>query len=492
MVAASALRLWRIPLTTRRAERLHADEESRTMEHVSDIPRSGAARTAKLASLPIGFAGRTAAGWGKRLAGRSSEQIGAELSAKTAEQLFAVLGELKGGAMKFGQALSVFEAAIPEEMAGPYREALTKLQASAPPMLASTVHRVLAEQLGTGWRERFSSFNDEHAAAASIGQVHRAVWSDGREVAVKVQYPGAGPALLGDLAQLARLARLFAVITPGLDVKPLLAELRARVAEELDYALEGRSQRTAAAAFRGDAEIVVPDVVAGADRVLVSEWVGGTPLSRIITDGNREQRDRAGLLLTRFLYSGPARSGLLHADPHPGNFRLQDDGRLAVIDFGAVARLPHGMPEPIGRLTRLALAGDAEGVLAGLRAEGFVKPGVTIDAAAALDYLRPILAPVAVEEFTFSRAWLRAEAARLADPRSPAALLGRQFNLPPSYLLVHRVTLGAIGVLCQLGATASFRREVQWWQPGFAEPGTPEADHATAMTAGDRPLPAPD
>jgi len=456
------------------------------------VPRRAIVRGAKLASLPLGVAGRVTLGVGKRIGGRPAEAVAAEVQARTAEQLFKVLGQLKGGAMKVGQALSVFEAALPEEAAAPYRAVLTKLQEAAPPLPTATVHAVLAAQLGSDWRSLFSSFDDRPAAAASIGQVHRAVWSDGREVAVKVQYPGAGPALLGDLAQLARLARLFAVITPGLDVKPLLAELRARVAEELDYALEGRSQRTAAAAFRGDAEIVVPDVVAGADRVLVSEWVGGTPLSRIITDGNREQRDRAGLLLTRFLYSGPARSGLLHADPHPGNFRLQDDGRLAVIDFGAVARLPLGMPEPIGRLTRLALAGDAEGVLAGLRAEGFVKPGVTIDAAAALDYLRPILAPVAVEEFTFSRAWLRAEAARLADPRSPAALLGRQFNLPPSYLLVHRVTLGAIGVLCQLGATASFRREVQWWQPGFAEPGTPEADHATAMTAGDRPLPAPD
>ena len=129
--------------------------------------------------------------------------------------MFKVLGELKGGAMKFGQAMSIFEAALPEELAGPYRATLTKLQDAAPPMPAATVHRVLAEQLGADWRQQFTSFDDKPAAAASIGQVHRAVWRDGREVAVKVQYPGAGEALTADLDQIARVARLFGALAPG-------------------------------------------------------------------------------------------------------------------------------------------------------------------------------------------------------------------------------------------------------------------------------------
>ena len=437
---------------------------------VSDIPRRAVIRSAKLASLPLGVAGRATLGVGKRLGGRPAEIVTAELQARTAEQLFQVLGQLKGGAMKLGQALSVFEAALPEEMAAPYRAALTKLQESAPPLPAATVHTVLATELGPDWRRLFSFFDDVPAAAASIGQVHRAVWADGRDVAVKIQYPGAGPALLSDLKQLGRLARLFSAFSPGLDVKPLVAELQKRVAEELDYRLEAESQAAFAAAYDGDGEIKVPGVVAGTERVLVTEWIDGLPLSRIIAEGSPADRDRASLLLARFLFSGPVLAGLLHADPHPGNFRLLPDGRLGVIDFGAVDRLPDGAPEPIGRLARLALDGDAAALMAELRQEGFVKGRVDLDAPALLDYLRPLLDPIAGDSFRFSRAWLRGQAVRIGDPRSPAAALGRQLNLPPSYLLIHRVTMGTIGVLCQLGGQANFRAEMERWQPGFAPP----------------------
>jgi predicted unusual protein kinase regulating ubiquinone biosynthesis (AarF/ABC1/UbiB family) len=340
------------------------------------------------------------------------------------------------------------------------------------------VHRVLANQLGPRWRTKFREFDDSPAAAASIGQVHRAVWKQGRSgipAAVKIQYPGAGEALLADLGQLSRLAGLFRVLQPGLDIKPLLVELRARISEELDYQLEAESQRAFAIAYRDDTEIYVPDVLAAAPRVLVTRWLEGLPLSQIIAKGTEQQRNLAGQRLSTLHFSAPARARLLHADPHPGNFRIMADDRLGVIDFGAVARLPDGHPEPIGRLTRLALDGDAESVLAGLRDEGFVKPDVDVDAAAILDYLRPVLEPMAAPEFQFSRAWLRREAARVANPRSPAYRLGKNLNLPPSYLLIHRVTLGSIGVLCQLEARAPFRSVMERWLPGFAPTteGTP-------------------
>jgi len=436
---------------------------------VTDIPRRAVSRTARLASLPLGVAGRATIGLGKRLGGRPAEEISLELQQRTAEQLFTVLGQLKGGAMKFGQALSVFEAAFPEDVAAPYRAALTKLQEAAPPMATATVHAVLAEQLGGGWRRRFQYFDDDPAAAASIGQVHRATWADGRAVAVKVQYPGAGPALMADLNQMSRFARMFSILVPGLDIKPLLAELKARVVEELDYALEAEAQRGFAAAYAEDPDFLVPRVIASAPKVIISEWIGGTPLSRIIATGTRAQRDRGGILMSTLHFSAPSRSGMMHADPHPGNFRLLDDDRLGVIDFGAVARLPGGLPGLIGQLCRQSLAGDAEGVLAGLRRDGFIKPSVTVDAPGVLSYLRPMLEPIAAARFHFTRQWMRTEAARLSDPRTEASKLGRQLNLPPAYLLIHRVTIGSIGVLCQLDAEGPFRSVVERWLPGFTD-----------------------
>jgi predicted unusual protein kinase regulating ubiquinone biosynthesis (AarF/ABC1/UbiB family) len=452
---------------------------------MSDLPRKAVTRTAKLAALPLGFAGRATWGLGKRIVGESAEIVGRELQQRTADQLFKVLGELKGGAMKFGQALSVFESALPEEVAGPYRAALTKLQEAAPPMPTRTVHAVLAERLGEDWQELFAEFDDKPSAAASIGQVHRAVWQDGREVAVKVQYPGAGEALLSDLTQLGRFARLLGPLVPGIDIKPLIAELRDRVSEELDYGLEAQAQQAHAEEFADDPDVVVPAVVHQSEQVLITEWIEGVPLSEVISDGTQEQRDRAGQLLARFLFSGPARTGLLHADPHPGNFRLlpggpdgEEDWRLGVLDFGTVDRLQGGLPETIGTCLRMTLDGEAEAVYELLCAEGFVKESIELDPDAVLDYLLPIIEPAEVDAFTFSRGWMRSQAARIADPRSPAHQLGKQLNLPPAYLLIHRVTLSTIGVLCQLGATVRLREELEEWLPGFLpeeeadEPGT--------------------
>ncbi|WP_327177872.1 AarF/ABC1/UbiB kinase family protein [Streptomyces sp. NBC_01335] len=461
---------------------------------MSDLPRKAVTRTAKLAALPLGFAGRATWGLGKRIGGRPAELVAREVQQRTADQLFKTLGELKGGAMKLGQALSVFESALPEEVAGPYRAALTKLQEAAPPMPVRTVHGVLAERLGEDWRDLFLSFDDQPAAAASIGQVHRAVWQDGREVAVKVQYPGAGEALLSDLTQLSRFARLLGPLIPGMDIKPLIKEMRDRVSEELDYALEARAQEEHAAEFADDPDVVVPGVVFQSDQVLVTEWMDGVPLSEVIERGTPEQRDRAGQLLARFLFSGPARTGLLHADPHPGNFRLlppageepeppatapsEDlpglgearEWRLGVLDFGTVDRLPGGLPGIIGEALRMTLLGEAEEVYALLRRAGFVPESVDLDPDAVLDYLLPVIEPARLEAFAFSRGWLRTQAARIADPRSPAHRLGRQLNLPPAYLLIHRVTLSTIGVLCQLGATVRLRDELEAWLPGFTDP----------------------
>jgi predicted unusual protein kinase regulating ubiquinone biosynthesis (AarF/ABC1/UbiB family) len=450
---------------------------------MSDMPRRAVTRTVKLASLPVGLAGRTALGLGKRIGGRSAEIVAQEIQQRTAEQIFRVLGELKGGALKLGQALSIFEAALPPEIAEPYRATLTRLQESAPPLPAATVHRVLAADLGPEWRASFADFDDRPAAAASIGQVHRAIWLDGRKVAVKIQYPGAGKALSSDFSQLSRIGLLFGVLMPGLETKPLLDELRARVVEELDYRLEATSQQAFADAYAGAPDIYVPPVVTGTDRVLVSEWMDGTPLSEIIASGTREQRDRAGLLLVRFLFSGPARAGLLHADPHPGNFRLLPDGRLGVLDFGAVDRLPDGLPPLFGKLLWLMHhEGDIQTVEQDLREHGFLRPGVTVDLEQLHAFLAPLAEPSRVDSFAFSREWMRAETARMTSVRP--ANVARRLNLPPSYVLIHRVSTAGIGVLCQLECEGSFRGEVLRWIPGYGPAGdsqqpTAEPDHSS-------------
>ncbi|WP_256792727.1 AarF/ABC1/UbiB kinase family protein [Terrabacter sp. Ter38] len=443
---------------------------------MTDLPRKAVVRSAKLASVPLGFAGRTALGLGKRLGGRPAEVVAAELQARTAQQLFQVLGELKGGAMKFGQALSIFEAALPEDLAVHYRVMLTKLQDSAPPMPTTSVHGVLRAQMGTRWRSRFESFDDHPVASASIGQVHRAVWRDGRDVAVKIQYPGAGAALMSDIRQISRVAKVAASWVPGIELGPILDELRDRMAEELDYRLEAESQATFAAAFDGDPDFAVPHVVDGREHVIVSEWLDGLPLSRIIAEGTQEQRDTASQLYLRFLLAGPARAGLLHADPHPGNFRMTPDGRLGVIDFGAVNRLPNGMPPEIGPLLTTGLEGSAEDVLEGLRGIGFVKDNIDLDPQRLLAYLEPFMAPFRTDTFTFSRDWLRGVFAHINDPRQPNYAVAYKLNLPPEYLLIHRVWGGGIGVLSQLGGTVHGRAIVDELLPGADLPPVGDAD----------------
>lgn len=431
------------------------------------IPRRALTRGAKLAALPVSYAGRTAWGVGKRIGGRPAEVVSEEVARRTAEQVFSVLGELKGGAMKVGQAMSIFEAGLPEEIAGPYRATLAKLQDAAPPMRSTSVHALLAEELGPDWRSRFQEFSDQPAAAASIGQVHRAIWHDGRVVAVKLQYPGADRALMSDLDQMVRMSKVIAPLLPGFELKPLVEEVRARAAEELDYLLEAEHQRGFANAFEGDREFAIPHVLVAGPHVLVSEWVDGIPLSRVISDGSDEERDRVGTLYARFLLAGPARAGLLHADPHPGNYRLTPDGRLGIVDFGAVGRLPDGIPADLGRLLRLAQEHRADEVVIGLRELGFIKPGIAVEPEHVVEYFEPLVDPTRREVFHFTRDWLRGQFTRYADLTDPKASLAFKLNLPTEYVLIHRVLLGGIAVMCQLDAHVPMRDTLQTWLPGF-------------------------
>lgn len=473
------------PVNPRRADR-------------SVFPTGALRRTGRVLALPLRHAARTAAA-----ASRLSRTAADEVSARSAEQVFATLGELKGGAAKLGQALSVFEAALPEEVTAPYRSALSRLTDAAPPMPAAVARRVVDVDLslayGTHWRERLVDFDDIPAAAASIGQVHRGRWRDDAgniaEVAVKVQYPGVAKALRSDLRTARVLGRVMTRVT-GLDVAGLADELAARIVDELDYVREGRVQREVAAAFTrripeplrlahgegarepsGRTSIVVPRVYAATPRVLVSRWLRGAPLTALL-DGRTEclprgwyeldrsdAADLAARLIGHAVHAPAACAGWMHADPHPGNFLLLPDGRLGLLDFGSVAAMPEGPPEPLGRLAAAVLAADGPAAVWWARQAGALAPDVTVEPELLIDYLHPVAATAAQDTFTYSPAWLRALIAHLTEPRFAA--IGKELTAPREYALFWRAVLSVAGLYARLGATVPSRRFELAYSPGF-------------------------
>ncbi|MEC3918887.1 ABC1 kinase family protein [Nocardia sp. CDC160] len=426
---------------------------------------------AKVASIPANLMAQRVAATGKSLlSGADRGSITDEMLDNAADQVFAVLGELKGGAMKLGQALSVAEAGVPPRYADPFRDALTRLQQEAPPMPVAETHRMLDLQLGTGWRKRFARFEDEPIAAASIGQVHKAIWHDGREVAVKVQYPEAEESLRADLKMLHMVSGAFNTLLAGSNARQLIEEFLARTEDELDYRIEAAYQRRFAKEFSGDPQFFVPRVVAAAPKVMVTEWMDGIPLSRIIAHGARADRDRAGLLLAEFALCSPSRVGCLHSDPHPGNFQLRPDNRLGVIDFGACIETPHGIPRAVGRLARCALARDYDGLETVLREEGFVKPGAPIDLGPIVRRIDPVLARIDGNSFHFTREFLQREVARSLEPENISLVNARALRAPadqPEYAMLTRVFGGIVGICAQLDAEGPFLELVEKWVPEF-------------------------
>jgi predicted unusual protein kinase regulating ubiquinone biosynthesis (AarF/ABC1/UbiB family) len=394
---------------------------------------------------------------------------------------------------------------MPEEVAAPYRSALRRLTDAAPPMPAGAAHRVVAADLGAafgpGWRERLVAFGDTPVAAASIGQVHRGRWRDDRgqviEVAVKVQYPGVGQALRSDLRQARLLARVMARLT-RLNVTGLADELALRIVEELDYVREGRVQGEVAAAFGdrvpeviagaraagvreppGRTRVTVPAVYAATPRVLITRWLDGVSLSALLDgrmdllpEGWRElspgdAADLAARLLGHALYAPAACTGWMHADLHPGNFLLLPGGRLGMLDFGAVAAVPGGIPVPFGQLAAAVLAGDGPTAVRLARQAGALAPGHQLDPRLAVELLHPIVATAAAGTFTYSRPWLRGLMAHFTEPRFVPAL--RNLTPPREYALVWRATLSAAGLYAQLGATVPTRGFHLAYSPGFRD-----------------------
>lgn len=425
------------------------------------------ARLARMSAVPLGAGRRMAVAGGLKALGRLTDETSLQLHERTADQLFDVLGGLKGGVMKFGQVLSVYETVLPPAVSAVYRERLSRLQEAARPEDAGRVRRVLEDDLGPGWHASFASFDPEPVAVASLGQVHRAVWPDGRRVAVKVQHPDAAAQLLDDRDLTVLAMRLLtSVIAPELDGRALAGELMDGLAEELDYAREAEAQTAFKAGFRDDADFVVPEVLLQEGRVLVSEWLDGTPLAQVIASGSRERRDRAGLLLTRLMFSGVPRAGMMHGDPHPGNFRLLDDGRLGVLDFGAMYRHEPGTLDPLRKWMLIHLAEDPDELVAVLRDLGFLRPGVKADGERLKALFERSGAAVRTETFHFDGAFLRDTLEGLTASMS----VGLSVAFPPEYVQAQRALGVGIGVLCQLNAEVPFQGEALRWLEGPAAP----------------------
>ena len=431
------------------------------------MPTGRIARSARIAVIPIGLAGRSLAGRIRVWRGADPLETWAQVREANADSLRDSLGALKGGALKAGQLLSTVDSLFPADPDRTWESALTQLQEANPALPFADSAGVLREEWGSAWRSRFDEFDPVPVAAASLGQVFRARWN-GRDVAVKVQYPGIREAIESDVALLAWALRAGSLVARGLVVPPVIDELRSRLTDELDYVREADHQNQFAAAYADDSDVVVPRAVEATPRVLVTEWLPGSPLVDAVTapDGVRNQ---IGQRYQRFLLSAPARVGLLHADPHPGNFRVLADGRLGVLDFGAVVPMPEGMPESFGRLIRVMLCDDPAEVDAGLHREGFVRPGVRIDAVRLAAFLAPFSEPARCETFTYSPEWLRSHFTRGPDDaRNPDYAIAMKLTIPADQLLTHRVWLGCVGVLSRLRSTVEVAPELRRWLPGFA------------------------
>jgi predicted unusual protein kinase regulating ubiquinone biosynthesis (AarF/ABC1/UbiB family) len=431
------------------------------------IPTGRLRRTAKVGGLVGGQAARNyatrAANVGRSAEGRRAAAERRQVEA--AEQIFEVLGQMKGAAMKVGQVASFIDTgAFPPEFQERVQTKLAELRESAPAVPFERMRRVVEDDLGEPLEDVFADFGEQAIAAASIGQVYRARVRDGREVAVKVQYPGVDRAIRADLQNIGMIMRVAKRIAPGMDAKAMTAEIKQRLGDELDYELEAQSQRAFARAWRGHPFIVVPDVDTHLSRehVLVTEWVDGAGFDDVVATG-QEERDRFGEIVFRFFFGSLHRNRHFSGDPHPGNYKLLPDGRVAFLDFGMVKQLAREQVAAEAEAIRLGMAGEADGLHARMAAMGFFDARDELVAPAELlDHFRAVTAwYVDDAEVTIERDLVAQVLIDLGDPRSVHWELMKRMTLPPQALLGRRMEALTLGVLGKLEATANWHRIVR-------------------------------
>jgi predicted unusual protein kinase regulating ubiquinone biosynthesis (AarF/ABC1/UbiB family) len=444
----------------------------------SKIPKGRIRRSAKLGSI-VGMQGARYAGTKATNVARSEEGGKEKLEQRhleTAMKMVGALGQMKGAAMKLGQFASFIDTEfLPDEYREIYQEQLSKLRTDAPPMPWEKVEKVLEEEYdGEPLSELFAEFEHEAFAAASIGQVHRAELLDGRQVAVKIQYPGIAEALDADLRNAGTLVRLARALAPGLDAKEIAEELRERVMEELDYEYEAQNQRSFARAYRDHPFIYVPEVITRLSRrrVLVTELVEGLGFEQV-KELPQEERSRFGEIVFRGSFGSIYHLQHFNADPHPGNYILMADGRVAFLDFGMTKKLDHEQIELEQRAVDAAFHNDPERLRQAFHDLGFVKNPSKLDAERLMEHTMAVSGWLVEDrEIEISARRVMKIIESTNDPRSEYYDLMRRESLPAEELMGRRMEIGVVAVLGQLRAKRNWHRIMREWI--YADPSATE------------------
>jgi len=386
------------------------------------------------------------------------EELDRSFELATAEDVAEALGQMKGAMMKLGQMASYLDQGLPEHV----RAVLAQLQADAPPMSAELASGVVRSELGAAPEEIFAEWDPVPIAAASIGQVHRAITHDGLAVAVKVQYPGIAEAMTSDLANADLLFGALGGMFPGMDSKPLVAELKERLVEELDYEIEASNQRHFAEHYRGHPHVVVPEVVGEfcSRRVLTTELAEGVSFAEML-EWSEEERNLAGETIYRFVFRSIYKVGAFNGDPHPGNYRFQGGGRVVFLDYGLVKRFTVEEVQLFEDLIRLmVLERDASGFRSLVEAAGLLKPAPEISDTDVAEFFAPFYELVMEDETVeVTKEYASALVRQVFDTSDgDVRPIQKHANVPPAFVVSQRINLGLYAVLGDLGATANWRK----------------------------------
>ena len=415
------------------------------------------------------------------LAGENRQQLRNDLALQTAEDVASTLGAMKGVLMKLGQMASYVDDSLPPEA----RRTLGRLQDSVPPMSAELAAGVITEELGMPPEQVFAEWDPEPIAAASIGQVHRAITRDGRAVAVKVQYPGIAETIAADLGNVSLLRRMLRIIAPGQDVDSLVTELRERIVEELDYRREADNQQLFADYYDGHPTIGVPKIVRelSTRRVVTSDLATGARFAEL-AGWSQEERNLAAETIYRFVFRSLYDMRAFNGDPHPGNYLFHGGGKVTFLDFGLVKHFTAAELRPLMDMARdLCVENDPEAFRRSLEEAGFVQPGAPLSTDVIVEHLAVFYDTIRKPgELTITGDYSSAVVRRFFDVRSPIAPYAQ---VPRSYVILQRINLGVFALLGELTATANWRGIAEEiWPFVQAPPSTPMGAAEAAWRAG--------